>query len=70
MVLFAISPGTQGLGGGRLLLEAFIEHCVANGQSDLYLETDASSNFRFYHHLGFQHICSTGPTPLKALRPT
>jgi len=58
VVLFAISPAAQGLGGGRLLLEAFIDHCVTNGQSDLYLETDTSSNFRFYEHLGFKHIDS------------
>ena len=58
VTLFAISPAAQGLGGGRILLEAFIDHCVTNGQSDLYLETDASSNFRFYDHLGFKHIDS------------
>ena len=58
VVLFAISPAAQGLGGGRILLEAFIDHCVTNGQSDLCLETDASSNFRFYKHLGFKHIDS------------
>ena len=58
VTLFAISPAAQGLGGGRILLEAFIDHCVTNGQSDLYLETDASSNFRFYKHLGFKHIDS------------
>lgn len=58
VTLFAISPAAQGLGGGRILLEAFIDHCISNGQSDLYLETDLSSNFRFYQHLGFQHIDS------------
>lgn len=58
VTLVAISPAAQGLGGGRMLLEAFIDHCVTNGQSDLYLETDASSNFRFYEHLGFKHIGS------------
>ena len=58
VTLFAILPAAQGLGGGRILLEAFIDHCVSNGQSDLYLETDASSNFRFYKHLGFKHIDS------------
>ena len=58
VTLFAISPNAQGLGGGRILLEAFIDHCVTNGQSDLYLETDASSNFQFYEHLGFKHIDS------------
>ncbi|WP_420348211.1 GNAT family N-acetyltransferase [Pelagibius sp.] len=58
VTLFAISPAAQGLGGGRILLEAFIDHCVTNDQSDLYLETDTSSNFRFYKHLGFKHIDS------------
>lgn len=58
VTLFAISPAAQGLGGGRSLLEAFIDYCTANGHSDLYLETDRASNFRFYEHLGFEHIDS------------
>lgn len=58
VTLFAIAPAEQGLGGGRILLEAFIDHCIENGHSDLYLETDRASNFRFYAHLGFEQIDS------------
>jgi putative acetyltransferase len=56
----AVTESAQGLGIGRLLLEATIEAARAAGATRLFLETNhvLSPAIRLYQSLGFRHIPS------------
>ena len=51
--LFAVDPSAQGNGYGKLLMNAFIEHCRSLQVKRITLETDKTCNYGFYQHYGF-----------------
>lgn len=54
--LFAVSPMAQGKGYGKLLMEEFVNECKRNKVKRITLDTDKSSNYKFYNHFGFVKI--------------
>ena len=53
--LVAVEPGLQGLGIGRLMMDALCAQ-MARRPGFGYLETDTESNVRFYRHYGFEVV--------------
>lgn len=56
--LFIVDPDRQGRGWGKDLLWGFIQACQENHENRIILETDQSSNYRFYERNGFTRINS------------
>jgi putative acetyltransferase len=58
VVKMAVTERAQGLGIGRLLLEATVETARASGATRLFLETNSklAPAIRLYESVGFRHI--------------
>ncbi len=56
--LFVVDNSMQGKGVGRKLINEFITLCRNEKLPNIILETEKSSNYRFYEHLGFKVIAS------------
>jgi ribosomal protein S18 acetylase RimI-like enzyme len=50
---FVVSQQCQGLDVGKQLLNNYLRHCESHGVRNIYVYTDANSNFGFYDHQGF-----------------
>ncbi len=55
VMVVGVSPGAQGSGLGRALLQPIIDRADAAGQP-CYLETAQPKNIHFYEHLGFRRV--------------
>jgi len=54
VVLFAVSPGYQGLGIGRALMDRFVHHASKCKARVISVTTDETLSFRFYERYGFR----------------
>ncbi|MDM7988350.1 MAG: GNAT family N-acetyltransferase [Smithella sp.] len=50
---FVVNHQYQGLDVGKQLLNNYLQYCERHGVKNIYVYTDANSNFGFYDHHGF-----------------